>query len=110
MQFQSIRQDPATPLIRALLVRAGGKAELIEARSTDWASITFAGQRHAIELKWTGDTALTDSAAFAGGLDVHEFHLRGHIVADILVAERAERREGTPQVQMLIEALTLEDG
>lgn len=109
MQTLSLRQDPATPLIRALLLRAQGKAELIEARSTAWASITFSGQRHAIELKWAGETALDDAAAFAAGLDAHEFNLRGHIVADILVAEQAQRREGTPQVQMLIEALTLED-
>lgn len=109
MHYQSIRQDPATLLIRALLVRAQGKAELIEARSTAWASITFAGQRHAIEMKWSGENALADAVAFATGLDGHEFNLRGHIVADILVTERAERREGTPQVQMLIEALTLED-
>lgn len=75
--------------------------------SRPWASITFAGERHAVVLCLPGPGAQAAVDAFLDGLEDREFALRGHIVADI--GATGIRRDGDGQIRLMIEALTIED-
>jgi len=77
-------------------------SELIESRQIPWASATFSGARHHYVLlvrDAAGSAALTD-------LDQREFQLPGHVLADIILADRVLQPGGS---RVVIEALTVED-
>lgn len=79
---------------------------LEEIRSRSWASVTFSGARHELAFRLEGPGAEQAGSRFLAELDVAEFELRGHILADIaLVSE--ERRPGW--VRIRLEALTVDD-
>ena len=44
------RREPADRLREALLALAGGQAAILNHDTKNWASITFAGTRHRLEL------------------------------------------------------------
>lgn len=97
--------DAATLLERALLASAqaaGCPVALVSADWTRWASATFVGARHRIALR-ASPSPLLD--AWLAGLGEAEFALRGHIVADLVVASVA--REGA-WVEVMLEALSVE--
>ena len=106
---QGICRDAATALIRAVLMLAPGLAELEEHRGTCWASATFTGMRHLLRLRFSGAAAVQAGEHLAAALADHEFRIAGHIVADIALAERRLRSEGTPALTLIIEALTVEN-
>ena len=61
----------AAGLLRALLARAGvdrNRILLSDFRSTDWNSLTFAGERHEITLRVPGPNAITVAALLIEGL------------------------------------------
>lgn len=105
---QAIRHDPATALIRALLTLAAGHATLEEHRGTSWASATFSGMRHVMQLRFDGDQGVQTADWLARILPEHEFSISGQIVADIAIADRHRRDEGAPSMTLIIEALTVE--
>ena len=97
----------AAGLLRALLERAGvdrNRILLSEFRSTDWQSLTFAGERHDIDLRIPGPGRLPSPMLTAAWPEA-EFAIPGQIVADIGVdgASRASRRA----ISLTIEALTI---
>ena len=97
--------DIGTLLQRALLrdaAAAGCNVTIADAETTRWASATFAGARHRIVLAGPDDAAL---AAWLGGAAEADLPVRGHLVADLIVAAVA-RRDGAAEVA--IEALTVE--
>jgi hypothetical protein len=71
-------------------------------RQTAWASATFTGARHQLECIAERGPALD---AWLSALPEVEFALRGHLVADIHVAERIDG----DAVALRIEALTVEE-
>lgn len=108
MIHQKIRHDPATALIRAVLTLARSAAELDEHRGTNWASATFTGMRHVMRVSLSGDEGLRTGEWLARILPEHEFHIAGHLVADITVSAVHRRDEGIPAMTLTIEALTVE--
>ena len=108
MIHKKIRHDPATALIRAVLTLAEGQAELEEHRDTSWASATFTGMRHVMRVSLTGEDGVRTGEWLASILPDHEFHIAGHLVADIAVSAVHRRAEGTPAMTLTIEALTVE--
>ncbi len=99
----------AAGLLRALLARAGVERDRIllsEFRSTDWNSLTFAGERHQISLRVPGPCAAPIAALLTEGLDEADFVIPGQIVADIALARPPV---GQPDGSILveIEALTV---
>ncbi|MGQ2942206.1 MAG: hypothetical protein ACT6Q7_16090 [Blastomonas fulva] len=108
MIHQTIRHDPATVLIRAILSLARGDAELEEHRGTSWASATFTGMRHVMRLRFNGDQAVQTAQWLARMLPEHEFAFSGHLVADIAITDTHRRSEGMPIMTLVIEALTVE--
>lgn len=92
---------PANAILRAIadLIRIGADDRqkpiivIEDVCSTDWASITFSGQRHVFELRLEGDA---DAVAAAIGyltlvLPDHDLPLTGHFVAEIGVEEQEDR-------------------
>jgi hypothetical protein len=90
--------------IRAQLAAVAGQVD-IEARSTPWASVTFTGARHALVLRLSGAGAGAAADAFLDGLGSREFALPGHLVADVAVADCADRDDSTI---LRLEILTIE--
>src|SRR5215207_11387113 len=99
----------AAGLLRALLSRAGVEGNrilLTDFRSTDWRSLTFAGERHRIDLRIPGPVAGTVAELLTSGLAEAEFSIPGHIVADIAV-EGAMIEHPDGAVSLRVEALTV---
>ena len=70
-------------------------------RERPWASITFSGARHSVELEWHDDRQAAQVKQLESLLHNHEFDLPGHFVADLLV-----KNLGNP---MTIDILTIID-
>ena len=101
----------AAGLLRALLLRAGvdrNRILLSDFRSTDWHSLTFAGERHRIDLRIPGPDAAVIARSLTDDLGDAEFAIPGQIVADIAVdGAMIEHPDGA--VSLTIEALTIEE-
>jgi hypothetical protein len=101
----------AAGLLRALIGRAGVGRErilLTEAQSTDWRSLTFAGERHQIDLRVPGPDSRTIVERMCAGLEEAEFSIPGVIVADIALAGTPSRSlDGS--ISLTIEALTVSE-
>lgn len=71
-----------------------------ELRSHDWASATFVGFTHSFNLRLVGPATAVAAAvdALALRLPDWEFHLPGHIVADIAVAPAEQERIDEPAI------------
>jgi hypothetical protein len=99
----------AAGLLRSLLARAGvshNRILLIESRSTEWQSLTFAGERHEMCLRVPGPDASEIVASVTSGLEDAEFSIPGQIVADIGLAKPL-RRESDGSITIELEALTI---
>ena len=92
----------AMALIRALAA-SGPAFTLLDVESRDWASATFAGERHRVRVEMADDTATT---VWLAALPEAELVVRGWLVADLSVAE-TKRENG--QTLAMIEALTICD-
>lgn len=101
----------AAGLLRALLNRAGvdrNRILLTEFRSLDWRSLTFAGERHRIDLWIPGPGAGRLAELLTRDLTNAEFAIPGQIVADIaVVGSMVEHPDGA--IGVTIEALTVEE-
>lgn len=97
--------DAGTLVERALhrsAADAGISIDIRDAAATRWASATFAGTRHVIDLV-LDDTAA--GRAWLGGLSDADLPLRGHLMADCVVAEMRRARHA---IMVRVEALTVE--
>lgn len=106
--MRPIGNDATTALLRSLR-RTFGTFEFVieEIKSRSWASATFLGARHELTFQLRGEGAEAAAGRFSETLDVAEFHLRGHIVADISLIAKEPCDGG---VRLRLEALTVEDG
>lgn len=100
----------AAALLRALLERAGAERDrmlLVAMRSTEWHSLTFAGERHVLDLRILGPAGETVAARLLDGLDEAEFAIPRQMVADIAAGPPTAHQDGS--VTLRIEALTVAD-
>jgi GNAT superfamily N-acetyltransferase len=98
--------DPGTALVRALEAnarRAGCPVRMSASDWTRWASATFTGARHELTVEADESGALDN---WLTELPEAELPIRGHLVADIIVAS-VRRGEGVATI--LLEALTVEE-
>jgi hypothetical protein len=93
----------------ALLDLAQGRARIAAHQETAWASITFAGTRHRLELLFEGAEAVSAGEAFIEALPEHEFALPRQLVADASVSEVDHRFGPDPLLRVSVELLLLED-
>ena len=99
----------ASGLLRALLARAGVERDrilLTKIHSTDWQSLTFVGERHAIGLRIGGLDAAAIATRVPQGIEDAEFTIPGHIVADVLITS-PPRDDGDGSISVELEALTI---
>ena len=99
----------AAGLLRALLARANihrNRILLTEFQSTDWQSLTFIGERHRLRFRVSGPESADVVRTLTHDLEIAEFSIPGHIVADItLTGEPQTGADGSIIVDL--EALTI---
>ena len=105
---RTARRTASDHLRDALLALGQGKARIASHRETAWASITFAGTRHRLELLFEGD-AVAAGEAFIEALPEHEFAIPRQLVADAAVMEVDHRMTPEPRLAVAVELLLLED-
>ncbi|MEO6388517.1 MAG: hypothetical protein ABIT16_08640 [Croceibacterium sp.] len=103
------RRRTADRLREALLELAQGQASVLSHDEKSWASITFAGARHRIELVFEGDAAVQAGELFIAFLPEHEFAIPRQLVADAAITAVDHRLE-PPRMQVTCELLLLEEG
>jgi len=106
---RTTRRTPGQKLVEALLDLAHGKAEIIRNAEKSWASITFAGTRHRVELQFEGAEAVEAGKCFITFLPEHEFAIPGQLVADAAVTE-VDHQLDPPMMVVSCELLLLEEG
>jgi hypothetical protein len=104
-----VRRGTGERLREALLSLAGGKAAIRSHDQKNWASITFAGARHRIELEFAGEEAVQTGELFIAFLPEHEFAIPGQLVADAAVTA-VDHRLDPPLMRVSCELLLLEEG
>lgn len=102
------RRTAGDRLRAAVLALAGDGAELLRHSESGWASITFTGTRHRLELRFTGD-AMAAGEHFIAALPDHEFAIAGQLVADAEVTAADHTLLPTPRLLVICELLLLEE-
>lgn len=103
------RRTTADRLREALQELARGHARFASHRETAWASITFAGARHRIEILFEGAEAIEAGEHFIAALPDHEFDMLGQLVADAAIMEVDHAMLPQPRLALVAELLLLED-
>lgn len=103
------RRTASARLREALQDLCDGCARIAHHRETAWASITFAGTRHRLELLFEGDESVAAGEAFIAALPDHEFTLPRQLVADAAVREVDHRMLPSPRLAVAVELLVLEE-
>lgn len=109
MSAEHPAQSAAAKLIRAVMEVCGDGCELVGAHEREWASATFSGARHSLDLLIQADdegAALPDAIA---RLPDHEFDLVGEIVADcaVTIGQRGRSADGRVRIALRVELLTI---
>lgn len=94
-------------LREAVLELAQGRAAILAHSEKSWASATFAGARHRLELLFDGDLAIEAGELFIALLPEHEFDVPGQLVADATITE-VDHRLQPQRMQVSCELLLLE--
>lgn len=103
------RRSKGERLIEALQSLAQGRAQITRHTETNWASITFAGTRHRVELVFEGAAEVEAGECFIAFLPEHEFALPGQLVADAAVVE-VDHCLAPPLMRVACELLLLDEG
>lgn len=103
------RPSAAVRLRDALSELAGGLARIERHAERNWASITFAGTRHTLDLAFEGAEAVQAGERLIDALPEHEFALPGQIVADASVVSIDHAMLPVPVMRVGVELLLLED-
>src|SRR5688572_24932100 len=102
------RRAAVDALREALLELAQDQATILGHSEKSWASVTFAGARHRLELLFDGDEAIEAGELFIAVLPEHEFDIPGQLVADAAVTE-VDHRLQPQRMQVSCELLLLEE-
>ncbi len=103
------RRTIADRLRAALQTLACGHARIASHRETSWASITFAGTRHRLELLFEGADGIEAGEHFIAELPEYEFDIPRQLVADAAVMEVDHTLSPQPRLAVCVELLLLED-
>lgn len=96
-------------LLQALSDLAEGRASIAHHSESSWASITFAGTRHRVTMRFEGPRAIEAGECFIAFLPEHEFSIPGQLVADAAVTE-VDHTAQPPVLKVTCELLLLEEG
>lgn len=88
---------------------AQGGAKVLRHTEKAWASITFEGSRHTLELLFDGGEAVAAGETFIAALPEHEFAIPGQLVADAEVTRVEHILLPHPRLTVECELLLLRD-
>lgn len=97
--------------LRAHIVNFMNFAGRVEARlvaQTEWASVTFSGARHRVQIDLDGGGAVGAAADLLAELPELDFDIPGQIVADVALLAEARGDDGI-RASLDLEVLTIED-
>ncbi|WP_240310880.1 hypothetical protein [Altererythrobacter sp. ZODW24] len=104
------RKSLGEKLRAALLDLAGGHGTVERHAERSWASITFAGTRHTVDLAFEGDDAIAAAERLIAELPDHEFAIPGQLVADAIMISIDHAMLPNPRLDVTVELLLLEEG
>lgn len=104
-----VRISPGERLLRAVTALAGPSAELMRHDEAPWASVTFAGTRHTIVLRYEGWEACDEAETLIAALPEHEFTIPRTLVADATIAQLHQVLLPEPTMTVELMLLLLED-
>ena len=104
-----VRISPGERLLRAVLALAGPEADLMEHSEAPWASVTFAGTRHTIVLRYEGWEACDAAETLLATLPEHEFTSPRTLVADAAVVRLDQVVLPEPCMTLELALLLLDD-
>ncbi len=107
---RKMRRGPAEHLRDALMALAQRHGSITRHSERAWASITFTGARHSVELVFDGVEAVAAGEEFVACLPDHEFAIRGQIVAEANVTSVDHTLLPVPRLEVSVEVLMLNDG
>lgn len=102
------RRTAGERLVEALRDLARGKGAIVRHTERSWASITFAGTRHQVDMLFEGDEAVEAGECLIAFLPEHEFAIPGQLVADAAITE-VDSVLHPPQLRVKCELLMLEE-
>ena len=116
--FLSVRQAPAPRRIRttadrareAVLAICGGMGTVLSHAESAWASITFAGTRHELVLRFEGLEQVEAGELLIEQLPDHEFRIPGQLVADACVTKVDHKFGPVETLTVTAVLLLLEEG
>jgi hypothetical protein len=103
------RRSASERLREELQALAGGHAEFLAHSEKSWASVTFAGARHRLDLAFAGADAVEAAETFIACLPEHEFAIPKQLVADAAVTSVDHRIGPDPRMEVGIELLVLDE-
>jgi hypothetical protein len=103
------RRGSTERLREELQTLAGGHAEFLAHSEKSWASVTFAGTRHRLDLAFAGEGAVEAAENFISYLPEHEFAIPRQLVADAAVTAVDHRIGPDPRMEVRIELLLLDE-
>jgi len=109
-RFQRPRRTLADRVRAGLLALTGGAGTVLAHEEKAWASITFAGTRHAVVLEFCGPDAVAAGEELIERLPDHEFALPGQLVADATVTKVDHRFGAMERLEVTAVLLLLEEG
>jgi hypothetical protein len=103
------RRERRDHLAERLQALADHRARLISHKQQNWASITFAGSRHEVDLLFDGDEAVEAGEQFLVAFPDHEFDLPGQLVVDAAITV-VEHRLQPARMRVMVEVMLVEQG
>lgn len=104
-----VRRTNADRLRAALRALAAEQGQVRRHAEKAWASITFEGARHTLEIDFDGAGAVAAAEHFIAELPEHEFAIPGQIVAEARVTRVDHALLPHPRLSLECELLLLED-
>lgn len=92
--------------VSALVAPHGVRLVIEELRCRDWASLTLCGGRHELDIRLDGPGAAAALAQLVAVAPDLEFHIPGHILAELVVEPGSGDDDG---VALTLNALVIRD-
>jgi len=103
------RRDRRDHLAERLRSLADDQVRLVRHDERNWASITFAGSRHEVDLLFEGEEAVEAGERFLVAFPDHEFDLPRQLVVDAAITV-VEHRLHPARMRVMVEVMLVEQG
>lgn len=98
-----------TRQIQRAIARMAPAGELVGCTFQDWRTITFAGSRYQLTLRFSGEEAVEQGERLCDALPEHEFRIPGHMVVEATILRTENRYGRTPELTVTAQILLLKE-